>query len=141
MFSRGSTIPLFIQQMKENKPLTITNPDMTRFMMTLYNAVDLVLYAFNNANPGDKFAQKASAAASGILIHTLKELYNSDSEIKFIGTRHGEKLYESLVNSADMLKAKDIDNYTRIPYLPTPATFLIMGLGFPKLNTSKQFSF
>ncbi len=115
MASRGSVIPLFIQQIKENKALTITDPDMTRFMMTLDDAVDLVLYAFNNANPGDIFVQKAPAATIDILAKALIDLYKSDSEIKYIGTRHGEKLYESLVNREDMLKAEDLDNYYRIP--------------------------
>jgi UDP-glucose 4-epimerase len=115
MASRGSVIPLFIEQIKAGKPLTITDPDMTRFMMTLDDAVDLVLYAFNNANPGDIFVQKAPAATIDTLAKALIDLYKSDSEIKYIGTRHGEKLYESLVNREDMLKAEDLDNYYRIP--------------------------
>lgn len=115
MASRGSVIPLFIDQIKEGKPLTITDPDMTRFMMTLEDAVDLVLYAFNNANPGDIFVQKAPAATINTLAIALKELYDSNSDIKFIGTRHGEKLYESLVNREDMLKAEDMGDYYRIP--------------------------
>ncbi len=115
MASRGSVIPLFIKQIKENKPLTITDPNMTRFMMTLEDAVDLVLYAFKNANPGDLFVQKAPAATIKTLAEAIKELYKADNEIKYIGTRHGEKLYETLVTREDMMKAEDMDNYFRIP--------------------------
>jgi UDP-glucose 4-epimerase len=115
MASRGSVIPLFIQQIKEGKPITITDPDMTRFMMPLDNAVDLVLFAFENANSGDMFVQKAPAATIGTLVKALRELYKVDNEIKYIGTRHGEKLYESLVNREDMLKAEDLGDYYRIP--------------------------
>jgi UDP-N-acetylglucosamine 4,6-dehydratase/5-epimerase len=115
MASRGSVIPLFISQIKENKPLTITDPNMTRFMMTLEDAVDLVLYAFENANQGDLFVQKAPSATVGILAKALIELYNSTSKIIVIGTRHGEKLYETLVNREDMIKAEDLGDYFRIP--------------------------
>lgn len=115
MASRGSVIPLFIDQIKENKALTITDPNMTRFMMTLEDAVDLVLYAFDNANQGDLFVQKAPSATVGILAQALIELYNSSSEINVIGTRHGEKLYETLVNREDMIKANDLGEYYRIP--------------------------
>ncbi len=115
MASRGSVIPLFIDQIKENKPLTITDPNMTRFMMTLEDAVDLVLYAFENANQGDLFVQKAPSATVGTLAKALIELYKSTSEIRVIGTRHGEKLYETLVNREDMIKAKDLGDYYRIP--------------------------
>ena len=115
MASRGSVIPLFIEQIKAGKPLTITDPNMTRFMMTLEDAVDLVLYAFHNANPGDIFVQKAPAATIDTLAKALIDLYKSNSEIKYIGTRHGEKLYESLVSKEDMLHAEDMGNYYRIP--------------------------
>jgi UDP-N-acetylglucosamine 4,6-dehydratase len=115
MASRGSVIPLFINQIKDNKPLTITDPNMTRFMMTLEDAVDLVLYAFEHANQGDLFVQKAPSATVGTLAKALIELYNSTSEIKVIGTRHGEKLYETLVNREDMIKAEDLGDYYRIP--------------------------
>ena len=115
MASRGSVIPLFIEQIKENKALTITDPNMTRFMMTLEDAVDLVLYAFEHANQGDLFVQKAPSASVGTLAKALIELYNSSSEIKVIGTRHGEKLYETLVNREDMIKAEDLGEYYRIP--------------------------
>jgi UDP-N-acetylglucosamine 4,6-dehydratase len=115
MASRGSVIPLFIAQIKENKSLTITDPNMTRFMMTLEDAVDLVLYAFESANQGDLFVQKAPSATVGTLAKALIELYQSTSEIKVIGTRHGEKLYETLVNREDMIKAEDLGDYYRIP--------------------------
>ncbi len=115
MASRGSVIPLFIDQIKENKALTLTDPNMTRFMMTLEDAVDLVLYAFENANQGDLFVQKAPSATVGTLAQALIELYKSSSEIRVIGTRHGEKLYETLVNREDMIKAEDLGEYYRIP--------------------------
>lgn len=115
MASRGSVIPLFIDQIKAGKPLTLTNPQMTRFMMTLEEAVELVLHAFENGEQGDFFVQKSPAATIEILAKALVELYNSKSEIKMIGTRHGEKLYETLVNQEDMIKAIESDNYFRIP--------------------------
>jgi UDP-N-acetylglucosamine 4,6-dehydratase len=115
MASRGSVIPLFIDQIKENRELTLTDPNMTRFMMTLEDAVDLVLYAFENANQGDLFVQKAPSATVGTLAQALIDLYKSSSAIKIIGTRHGEKLYETLVNREDMIKAKDLGEYYQIP--------------------------
>lgn len=115
MGSRGSVIPLWIEQMKSGKPITITNPEMTRFMMTLDDAVDLVIYAWQHGNNGDLFVQKAPAATLVVLAQALKELYNSDTEVKIIGTRHGEKLYETLVTREEMAKAEDMGNYFRIP--------------------------
>lgn len=115
MASRGSVIPLFIEQIKSGKPLTITDGNMTRFMMTLEDAVDLVLYAFENAKQGDLFVQKAPSATVATLAQALIELYKSSSEIKEIGTRHGEKLYETLVNREDMIKAKNLGEYYKIP--------------------------
>lgn len=115
MASRGSVIPLFVEQIKVGKPITITDPNMTRFMMTLEDAVDLVLYAFENGNQGDLFVQKSPACTIEVLAKALKSLYNSSSEIKIIGTRHGEKLFETLVNREDMVKAEDCGNYFRIP--------------------------
>ncbi len=115
MASRGSVIPLFIEQIKKGKPLTITDPNMTRFMMTLDDAVDLVLYAFKNGKQGDLFVQKAPAATISTLAQALIELYNASSEIKIIGTRHGEKVYEVLVNREDMVKAEDMGEFYRIP--------------------------
>jgi UDP-N-acetylglucosamine 4,6-dehydratase len=115
MASRGSVIPLFIEQIKKGEPITITDPNMTRFMMTLDDAVDLVLFAFNNGQQGDIFVQKAPAATINTLAQSLKELYNADTPIKIIGTRHGEKLYEVLVNREDMMKAEDKGDFYRIP--------------------------
>ncbi len=115
MCSRGSVIPLFIQQIIEGKPLTITDPSMTRFMMSLSESVDLVFYAFENANPGDIFIQKAPAAAVITVAKALLELFNSTSEIKIIGARHGEKMHESLANQEEMSKAEDLGSYYKIP--------------------------
>lgn len=115
MASRGSVIPLFIDQIKKGLPLTITDPSMTRFMMTLEDAVELVLFAFINGQQGDIFVQKAPAATIITLTQALKELYNSDVPVKVIGTRHGEKKYEVLVNREDMVKAEDMGNFYRIP--------------------------
>ena len=115
MGSRGSVIPLWVDQIKSGKPITITNPEMTRFMMTLDDAVDLVIYAWQHGDNGDLFVQKAPAATLTTLALALKELYNSDAEVKVIGTRHGEKLYETLVTQEEMAKAVDMGNYYRIP--------------------------
>ena len=115
MASRGSVIPLFIDQIKKREPLTITDPNMTRFMMTLDDAVDLVIYAFEHGQNGDIFVQKAPAATIHDLAVALKELYNASNEIRIIGTRHGEKLYETLVNREEMSKAIDMGEYFRIP--------------------------
>ncbi len=115
MASRGSVIPLFIEQIKSGKSITITDPNMTRFMMTLEDAVELVLFAFRNGKQGDLFVQKAPAATIGTLAQALIELYNANTSIKVIGTRHGEKVYEVLVNREDMVKAEDLGNFYRIP--------------------------
>jgi len=115
MASRGSVIPLFISQIKEGKPITITDPNMTRFMMIIEDAIGLVLYAFENAKPGDIFVQKAPAATIGTLASALKKLFNADNPIKIIGTRHGEKLYETLLTREEMAKAEDLGKYYRIP--------------------------
>ena len=115
MASRGSIIPLLIQQIKSGKPLTITDPNMTRFMMTLEDAVNLVLFAFNNGKQGDIFVQKSPAATIETLAQALKELYKADNPIQVIGTRHGEKLYEVLVNREDMVKADDMGEFYRVP--------------------------
>ena len=114
MASRGSVIPLFIDQIEKGQELTITNPDMTRFMMTLDDAVELVVYAFEHGNQGDLFVQKAPAATIEVLAQAVKELKNSDAKIKNIGTRHGEKLYEVLVTKEEMLNAEDLGGYFRI---------------------------
>lgn len=121
MASRGSVIPLWVEQMMEGNPITITDPNMTRFMMTLDDAVDLVIYAFTHGHNGDLFVQKAPAATLETLAIALKDLYSKvdpkygETEIKVIGTRHGEKLYETLVTREEMAKAIDMGNYYRIP--------------------------
>ncbi len=115
MASRGSVIPLFIKQSKRGKPLTITDPNMTRFLMSLDDAVDLVLYAFQYGQQGDTFIQKAPASTIGDLGTAIQELFNSKCGIKVIGTRHGEKLYESLMTREEMARAEDIEGYYRIP--------------------------
>ena len=115
MASRGSVIPLWVEQMMEGKHITITDPNMTRFMMTLDDAVDLVIYAFTHAHNGDLFVQKAPAATLETLATALKEIYKTDTEVKIIGTRHGEKLYETLVTREEMVRAVDMGDYYRIP--------------------------
>lgn len=115
MASRGSVIPLFCEQIENGKPLTITNPEMTRFMMTLDDAVDLVIYAFEHGEQGDLFVQKAPAATIETLAEAVKELKNSSAPIKHIGSRHGEKLYEVLVTKEEMTNAEDLGNYFRVP--------------------------
>lgn len=115
MGSRGSVIPLFLEQLLQNKPLTVTDPNMTRFLMSLDESVDLVLHAFEHARPGDIFVQKAPASTVGDLAQALRELLRSKNEIKIIGTRHGEKLYESLVSREEMARAEDLGRYYRIP--------------------------
>ena len=115
MASRGSVIPLFCEQIEQGKPLTVTNPEMTRFMMTLEDAVDLVIYAFEHGEQGDLFVQKAPAATIGTLAQAVKELKKSDVPVNCIGTRHGEKLYEVLVTTEEMVNAEDMGNYYRIP--------------------------
>ena len=115
MASRGSVIPLWVEQIKNGAPITITDPNMTRFMMTLDDAVDLVIYAFLHGKNGDLFVQKAPAATLNVLANALKKIYSSDAEIRVIGTRHGEKLYETLVTREEMSKAEDMGDYYRIP--------------------------
>jgi UDP-glucose 4-epimerase len=115
MASRGSVIPLFIEQIKKGNPITITDPGMTRYMMTLDDAVDLVIFAFQNGNPGDIFVQKSPAATIEVLAKALLQLYKATNPIKVIGTRHGEKLYETLVNREEMVKAEDLGDFYRIP--------------------------
>jgi UDP-glucose 4-epimerase len=115
MASRGSVIPLFINQIKSGLPLTITDPNMTRFLMSLHDAVDLVLFAFEHGNFGDLFVNKAPAATIGDLALAIKELAKADNEIKIIGTRHGEKLYETLCTREEMVKAEDMGDFYRVP--------------------------
>ncbi len=115
MASRGSVIPLFVEKLKAGKPLTVTDPGMTRFLMTLEESVDLVLHAFEHAQPGDLFVQKAPACTVAVLAEALRELFDPKAEIRVIGTRHGEKLYETLVSKEEMVKAQDLGRYYRIP--------------------------
>ncbi len=115
MASRGSVIPLFLQQLQQGKQLTVTDPNMTRFLMSLEETVDLVLYAFEHAQPGDIFVQKAPASTVGDLAHAMMELLGNTQEVKVIGTRHGEKLYESLVSREEMARVDDLGGYYRIP--------------------------
>ena len=115
MASRGSVIPLWVDQIKSGKPITVTDPNMTRFMMTLDDAVDLVIYAFEHGSNGDLFVQKAPAATLDVLAEALKQLYKVNTEVRTIGTRHGEKLYETLVTREEMAKAIDMGDYYRIP--------------------------
>ncbi|MDR1965032.1 MAG: polysaccharide biosynthesis protein [Planctomycetaceae bacterium] len=115
MASRGSVIPLFIQQIRDGLPITVTDPAMTRFMMSLDDAVDLVLYTFQNGLPGDLFVQKAPAATLATLAAVVKKIFNADNPVKVIGTRHGEKLYETLLTREEKLKAEDLGNYFRVP--------------------------
>jgi UDP-glucose 4-epimerase len=115
MASRGSVIPLFLNQIKKQQPLTITDPNMTRFLMSLNDAVELVLFAFEHGNPGDLFVNKAPAATIGDLAQAIKELCNAQNEIKIIGVRHGEKLYETLCTREEMVKAEDMGDFYRVP--------------------------
>ena len=115
MASRGSVIPLFVDQIKASQPITVTDPGMTRFMMTLDEAVELVLYAFEHGDNGDIFVQKSPASTINDLAVALREIYKSNSEIRNIGTRHGEKLFETLINREEMIKAEDLGRYFRIP--------------------------
>ena len=114
MASRGSVIPLFVKQIREGNPITVTDPNMTRFLMSLEDAVNLVLYAFNNGAQGDIFVQKAPASTILDLAHAIRELFGADNEIRVIGTRHGEKLYETLLTREERVKAIDCGNYFRI---------------------------
>ena len=115
MASRGSVIPLFVSQLKEGKALTLTDPNMTRFLMSLEDSVDLVLYAFKHGKQGDIFVQKAPASTVADLAQAIKELFSKEEPVRIIGTRHGEKLYESLISREEMAKAKDMGGYYRIP--------------------------
>jgi len=115
MASRGSVIPLFVDQLEAGKELTVTDPNMTRFLMSLEDSVDLVIYAFQHGQQGDIFVQKAPASTVGDLASALKELFAKDNPIKIIGTRHGEKLYESLLSREEMARSQDVSGYYRVP--------------------------
>jgi UDP-N-acetylglucosamine 4,6-dehydratase/5-epimerase len=133
MASRGSVIPLFIQQIKDHQPITVTDPDMSRFMMSLSEAVELVTYAFTHASQGDIFVQKAPAATIGEIAEVVREIFNSSCEIQAIGTRHGEKLYETLLSREESARADDLGGYYRIP---TDARDLNYGLYFTDGSSS-----
>lgn len=113
--SRGSVVPLFIDQIKQGKPITITDPDMTRFLMSLDEAVELVMFAFEKGQPGDIIVQKAPACTISVLAQAVKELFHADNEIRYIGTRHGEKKYETLLTKEECLHADDMGNFFRVP--------------------------
>lgn len=115
MCSRGSVIPLFIEQIKAGKPLTVTEPKMTRFIMSLEEAVDLVLFAFENAQSGDILVQKAPACTIEVLAQAVKELFHADNPVKVIGIRHGEKMYETLLTKEECARATDLGNFYRVP--------------------------
>lgn len=115
MCSRGSVIPLFIEQIKQGKSITVTDPNMTRFLMSLEEAVDLVLFAFENGQPGDIMVQKAPACTIGVLAEAVKELFHADNEIQYIGTRHGEKQHETLLTKEECMHAFDLGNFFRVP--------------------------
>ena len=115
MASRGSVIPLFVDLIKAGEPLTVTDPEMTRFLMSLEESVDLVMHAFTHAKQGDIFVQKAPASTIADLAQAMKELFSVDNKVQIIGTRHGEKLYESLISREEMARAEDMERYYRIP--------------------------
>ena len=115
MASRGSVIPLFVEQIKNGQPLTVTEPNMTRFLMSLEEAVELVIFAFKNAQSGDIMVQKSPASTVGDLAQAIKELFNADNEIKIIGTRHGEKQYETLLTKEESMVAEDLGGFYRVP--------------------------
>lgn len=115
MASRGSVIPFFIEQIKAGKPITVTDPNMTRFLMSLDEALDLVIFAFQNGNQGDLFVQKSPASTIGDLAHAIKDLFNAPNPIQIIGTRHGEKLYETLCTREEMAKAIDLEDFYQVP--------------------------
>jgi UDP-N-acetylglucosamine 4,6-dehydratase/5-epimerase len=140
MASRGSVIPLFIQQIEAGLPLTVTDPEMTRFMMTLDDAVELVVYAFNNARPGDLFVQKAPAATISVLTEALKGLLRADNTVKMIGTRHGEKLYETLLTREEMSRAQDLPGYFCVSADTRDLNYnLFFSEGTPKVNTLEDY--
>lgn len=141
MASRGSVIPLFIEQIKNRMPLTVTNPDMTRFLMNLDEAVDLVLFAFQNGRQGDLFVQKAPASTIGDLATALKNLFKADNEIRIIGTRHGEKLFETLLTKEEKLKSDDLGNYFRVPMDTRDLNYeKYLGEGVPDIMEYEEYT-
>ena len=140
MASRGSVIPLFVEQIKSGQPLTVTNPNMTRFLMSLDEAVELVVFAFENAQQGDIMVQKAEASTVGDLAQAIKELFHADNEIKIIGTRHGEKLYETLLTKEEYLHAEDMGGFFRIPADKRDLNYdKYFVEGNEKLSTEKEY--
>lgn len=141
MASRGSVIPLFIEQIKSGQPLTVTDPSMTRFLMTLEEAVELVVFAFKYAEAGDIMVQKSPACTIGDLAQAVKELFNADNEIKIIGTRHGEKRYETLLTKEEYIKAEDMGNYFRVPADKRDLNYdKYFVEGDQKLSTDKEYN-
>ena len=141
MASRGSVIPLFVEQIKNGQPLTITNPNMTRYLMSLEDAVELVVFAFKNAEAGDIMVQKSPASTIADLAQALKELFDADNEIKIIGTRHGEKLYETLLTREEYLHAEDMGEFFRIPADKRDLNYdKYFGIGNEKLSIEKEYS-
>lgn len=141
MASRGSVIPLFVKQIREGKPITITDPNMTRFMMSLEDSVGLVEFARKNGNPGDIFVQKAPASTIWDLANAIKEIFNADNEIKIIGTRHGEKLFETLCSREEMAKAEELNNYFRIPADNRDLNYTkYFGKGEIKISTHEDYN-
>ena len=141
MASRGSVIPLFISQIKEGKPLTITDPNMTRFLMSLKDSVDLVLYAYEHGQQGDIFVQKAPASTVGDLAQAITELFGGKEEVRIIGTRHGEKLYESLILREEMAHAQDMGEYYRIPADNRDLNYIqYFSEGEEKISYSKDYT-
>lgn len=141
MASRGSVIPLFVEQIKNGQPLTITNPDMTRFLMSLDEAVELVVFAFQNAEPGDIMVQKSPASTIRDLAQAVKELFDADNEIKIIGTRHGEKLYETLLTKEEYLHAEDMGGFFRVPADKRDLNYdKYFEIGNEKLSIEKEYN-
>lgn len=141
MASRGSVIPLFVDQIKNKKPLTITDPDMTRFLMSLDEAVDLVMYAFNNGDNGDLFVQKSPACTIGVLAKALLKIFNSNSKIDIIGIRHGEKNYETLCTTEEMSKSIDLDKFYKVPYDNRDLNYSkFFSKGYDKIKNSNEYN-
>lgn len=141
MASRGSVIPLFISQIRSGRPLTVTDPEMTRFMMSLSDAVDLVLYAFQEGRPGDMFVQKAPAATVGDLAKAMLDLFDAKNGVQVIGTRHGEKLYETLMTREEMARAEDLGAYFRIPPDGRDLNYdIYFEKGEPRISTSHAYN-
>ena len=141
MCSRGSVIPLFVEQIKAGKPLTVTDPHMTRFLMSLEDAVELVVFAFQNANAGDIMVQKAPASTIEDLAQALKELFNADNEVKIIGTRHGEKEFETLLTREEHIVAQDMDGFYRVPADSRDLNYeKYFNKGDEKLSTEREYN-